>query len=82
MKVLEISDSATIALCVLTHTLVAVTVVGLSRRWMRGRDLLLTAVVMLFSSRLVGLHIVGLGMIESVRYCVVFGFGLVPLGEK
>ena len=83
VKVLEILDSATIAVrvvssTVLTHKLVAVTVVGLLRR----RDLPLTAAVMLFLSRLVGLHIVGLGMIKKCVVLRCIGFGLVPLGGK
>ena len=86
VKVLEISDSATIAVCVvsstvLIHKLVAVTVVGLRLRLrLHVRDLPLTAAVMLFLSMLVGLHIVWLVLKCVVLRC--FCFGLVPLGEK
>lgn len=79
VKVLEISDSATIAVCVvsstvLTHKVVAVTVVGLLLR-LRRRDLPLTAAVMLFLSMLLGLHIVWLGteMSGIALYWLWFG---------
>ena len=87
VKALEISDSATIALCavsstVLTYKLVAVTVVGLRRR-MRRRDLPLTT--MLFLSMLVGLHMLFGWVLKCVVLlrctCTCIGFGLVPLGD-